>query len=166
MTERRRAAPARRVPPRRGGGWVLGQVVLVAAILLSAAFGPGAPDSVAVVAYAAGGLLIALGVLLVVAGATGLGSSLTPFPAPRAGGELITAGIYRRVRHPMYGGGILFALGWSILTGSAAGLVLTAGLVLFFELKSRREERWLADRYAGYAEYRRRTRRRFVPVVY
>ena len=34
----------------RGGGWVPGQVVLVAAILLSAALGPGAPDSVAVVA--------------------------------------------------------------------------------------------------------------------
>ena len=101
-----------------------------------------------------------------VAGATGLGSSLTPFPAPRAGGELSTSGIYRRVRHPMYGGGILFALGWSILTGSAAGLVLSAGLVLFFECKSRREERWLLDRYAGYADYRRRTPRRFVPFVY
>jgi protein-S-isoprenylcysteine O-methyltransferase Ste14 len=150
----------------RGGGWVLGQVLLVAAILLSAALGPGVPGSVAVVAYALGGVLIALGVLLVVAGATGLGSSLTPFPAPRAEGDLITTGIYRRVRHPMYGGGILFALGWSILTGSAAGLVLTAGLVLFFELKSRREERWLLHRYAGYAEYRRRTPRRFVPFAY
>ena len=150
----------------RGGGWVLGQVLLIAAILLSAALGPGVPGGVAVVAYALGGVLIALGVLLMVAGATGLGSSLTPFPAPRAEGELITTGIYRRVRHPMYGGGILFALGWSILTGSAAGLGLTAGLVLFFELKSRREERWLVDHYAGYAEYRRRTPRRFVPFVY
>jgi protein-S-isoprenylcysteine O-methyltransferase Ste14 len=150
----------------RGGGWVLGQVLLIAAILLSAALGPGVPGSVTVVAYALGGVLIALGVLLVVAGATGLGSSLTPFPAPRAGGDLITTGIYRRVRHPMYGGGILFALGWSILTGSAGGLVLTAGLVLFFELKSQREERWLLHRYAGYAEYRRRTPRRFVPFVY
>jgi protein-S-isoprenylcysteine O-methyltransferase Ste14 len=150
----------------RGGGWVLGQVLLIAAILLSAALGPGAPDSVAVVAYAMGGVLMALGVVLVVAGATGLGSSLTPFPAPRAGGDLITTGIYQRVRHPMYGGGILFALGWSIVTGSAAGLALTAGLVLFFELKSRREERWLLDRYAGYAEYRRGTPRRFVPFVY
>ena len=64
----------------RGGGWVLGQVLLVAAILLSAALGPGVPGSVAVVAYALGGVLIALGVLLVVAGATALGSSLTPFP--------------------------------------------------------------------------------------
>ena len=78
----------------------------------------------------------------------------------------MTVGVYRRVRHPMYGGGILVALGWSILTGSAAGLILTVVLVFYFELKSRREERWLLDRYAGYAEYRRHTPRKFVPFVY
>ena len=150
----------------RGGGWVAGHVVLIAAIILSAVLGPGVPDGLAVLAYAAGGALITLGVLLLISGGAGLGSSLTPFPAPRPEGQLVTAGIYRRVRHPMYGGGILVALGWSILTGSAAGLILTVVLVLYFELKSRREERWLLDRYAGYAEYRRHTPRKFVPFVY
>ena len=50
--------------------------------------------------------------------------------------------------------------------GSVVGLLLTAVLVLFVELKSRREEQWLAERYPGYADYRRRTPRRFVPFVY
>ena len=150
----------------RGGGWVAGQVVLIAAIILSAVLGPGVPDGLAVLAYAAGGALTTLGVLLLISGGAGLGSSLTPFPAPRPEGQLVTAGIYRRVRHPMYGGGILVALGWSILTGSAAGLILTVVLVVYFELKSRPEERWLLDRYAGYAEYRRHTPRKFVPFVY
>lgn len=150
----------------RGGGWVAGQVALIAAIMLSALLGPGVPDALAILAYAGGGGLIALGLLLLIAGAAGLGSSLTPFPAPRPEGQLVTAGVYRRVRHPMYGGGILVALGWSILTGSAAGLILTIVLALYFELKSRREERWLLDRYGGYAEYRRGTPRKFVPFVY
>jgi protein-S-isoprenylcysteine O-methyltransferase Ste14 len=39
-------------------------------------------------------------------------------------------------------------------------------LVAFVELKSRREEQWLAERHADYADYRRRTRRRFIPFVY
>jgi protein-S-isoprenylcysteine O-methyltransferase Ste14 len=37
------------------------------------------------------------------------------------------------------------------------------GLGAYLELKSRREERWLAERYPGYEAYRRRTRWKFVP---
>jgi protein-S-isoprenylcysteine O-methyltransferase Ste14 len=150
----------------RGGGWVAGQVVLIAAILLSAVVGPGVPDGFAIIAYAAGGALILLGAVLLISGGAGLGSALTPFPAPRPEGQLVTVGVYRWVRHPMYGGGILVALGWSVLTGSVVGLILTVALALYFELKSRREERWLVDRYAGYAEYRRQTPRKFVPFVH
>jgi len=35
----------------------------------------------------------------------------------------------------------------------------------FFDLKSRREERWLEERYPGYAAYRARTRR-LIPGLY
>jgi protein-S-isoprenylcysteine O-methyltransferase Ste14 len=151
---------------RRGEGWVAVQGVLIAAILLSALVGRGWSAALAPVAYAVGGLLLALGTILLVAGGLRLGRSLTPLPAPRAGQGLTTAGIYGLARHPMYGGGILFSLGWSIVFGSVAGLVLTAVLVVFVELKSRREELWLAERHPDYAEYRRRTPRRFIPFVY
>lgn len=107
-----------------------------------------------------------MGVLLLVGGALQLGSSLTPLPAPRAGGELTTGGIYGRARHPMYGGGILFALGWSTIFASPVGFALTVLLALFLELKARREELWLLDRYPAYAEYRRRTPRKFLPFLY
>jgi protein-S-isoprenylcysteine O-methyltransferase Ste14 len=150
----------------RGQGWVAIQAVLVAAILLSALVRLGWSKPLAPVAYAVGGVLLALGVLLLVAGALRLGPALTPLPAPREGQGLTTTGIYGLARHPIYGGGILFALGWSIVFGSVAGLVLTAVLVVFVELKSRREELWLAERHPDYAEYRRRTPRRFIPFVY
>jgi protein-S-isoprenylcysteine O-methyltransferase Ste14 len=150
----------------RGWGWVAIQAGLMVAILLSALVGLGWPASLAPVAYAVGALLLVLGSLLLVAGALRLGASLTPLPAPRTGQELTTTGIYGLARHPMYGGGLLFALGWSTVFGSVVGLVLTAVLVLFVELKSRREEQWLAERYPGYADYRQRTRRRFIPYVY
>jgi protein-S-isoprenylcysteine O-methyltransferase Ste14 len=150
----------------RGGGWVAAQGVLIAAIAASALVGLGWPGGWATLAYAVGGVLIALGLILLVAGAAQLGRALTPFPTPREAATLVAHGLYRFARHPMYGGGILIAAGWSIVFGTILGGALTIVLVLLFELKSRREEAWLVDHYPGYADYRRRTRRRFVPFIY
>lgn len=146
----------------RGGGWVLAQLVLTAAVALSALVGLGT----SVWSYGAGGLLLAAGVALLVDAGRRLGRSLTAYPAPLPGGQLRTLGVYGLVRHPMYGGGILVALGWSVLFESVAGGVLTALLAGFFVLKSRREERWLEEAYPGYAGYRRRVRRRFLPYLF
>jgi protein-S-isoprenylcysteine O-methyltransferase Ste14 len=151
---------------RRGGGWVAVQVILIAAILLSALVGLSWPDVLEPIAYAVGALLLALGVGLLVAGAVRLGSALTPFPAPRAGQELQTAGIYSSVRHPIYGGGILIAVGWSVIFATLVGFALSVLLLLFAELKSRREELWLEQAHPGYSAYRRRTRNRFIPFVW
>ena len=151
---------------RRGGGWVVVQVLLIAAVLLSALVGLEWPDGLQIPAYAVGALLIALGTALLVWGAVALGPSLTPYPAPRGQQGLTTAGVYGRARHPMYGGGLLIALGWSTIFASVVGLVLTVVTALFLELKSRREEHWLEARYPDYPEYRRAVRRRFGPRVY
>ena len=150
----------------RGGGWVAGQLVLLAAIALSALVGVGWTGSLKAVAVVVGLELMGAGGALVVLGGVQLGSSLTPFPAPRAGGELSAAGVYALARHPMYGGGILIALGWSILFASVLGVLLTLLLALFFELKARREEAWLVDHYPEYDAYRERTPRKLLPWVY
>ena len=150
----------------RGGGWVAGQLVLLVAIGVSALVGLGWPDALRIAAYAVGAALIAVGAGLLVVGGVQLGSSLTPFPAPRAGGELVGTGLYARVRHPMYGGGILVAAGWSLLFATVVGGILTLLLALLFDLKARREESWLVDHYPPYSDYRRRTRRKLLPFVY
>ena len=151
---------------RRGGGWVAGQVVLIAAVFASAALGRGWHGGYGVAARAVGGALLASGLALLVAAAVQLGAALTPFPAPRAGQELQTGGAFALARHPMYGGGILIALGWTILFASLVGLLCTAALALFLAVKARREEAWLVERVPGYGEYCRRTRRRLLPFVY
>jgi protein-S-isoprenylcysteine O-methyltransferase Ste14 len=66
----------------------------------------------------------------------------------------------------MSGGGILFALGWSTVFASVVGVALTLLAAVFLELKARREEQWLVERLPGYADYRRRVRRKFVPFLY
>lgn len=151
---------------RRGGGWVVAQVALMLAVALSALVGLGWPGPLETAAYAVGALILALGLALAGAGAVGLGPALTPFPAPRQGQALKTGGVYARARHPIYGGGILVALGWSAIFASPVGLALTLALALVLELKSRREEAWLEERHAGYRDYRRRTPHRFIPYLW
>jgi protein-S-isoprenylcysteine O-methyltransferase Ste14 len=69
------------------------------------------------------------------------------------------------VRHPIYGGLVLAATGWALLTAAVPALVGAALLLAFFRLKSGREEVWLRDRYPGYAAYAARTRR-LIPFLY
>jgi protein-S-isoprenylcysteine O-methyltransferase Ste14 len=108
--------------------------------------------------------LVVVGALTLVAGIAFLGGSLTPFPRPVEDGALRQDGVYRLVRHPMYGGVIVMAVGWALAT-TPLSLAGALALGAFLELKSRREEGWLLEHYPGYAEYRRRTRWKFVPGV-
>jgi protein-S-isoprenylcysteine O-methyltransferase Ste14 len=148
----------------RGEGWVAGQVVLLAAVFVSA-FAGGTWGGI--YAPIVGAVLLALGVALLVSGAKELGPSLTPFPAPKPGGRALRqGGVYRLARHPIYGGGILVAFGWSLLFTTVPGLVLSALLAVFFDLKARREEIWLGEHFDEYDAYRRRTPRRLLPFVY
>jgi protein-S-isoprenylcysteine O-methyltransferase Ste14 len=112
------------------------------------------------------GLLIAIGgQFLFIPGLVGLGHSLTPFPRPLEHAQLQVGGAYRFVRHPIYGGLILVALGWSLISSPLA-VVVTAALVLVLEVKSRLEESMLEQRFPVYDAYRHRVRWRFVPGVH
>lgn len=168
MSSAHRNRPGSRLPTLggRGEGWVAGQLLLMAAVLFSALVGRGWTGGYAVAAYAVGAVSLALGLILAAWAGLRLGSALTPFPAPRAHQDIRTNGPYALVRHPMYGGGILIALGWTIVFGTVVGLALTALLALFLDLKARREEAWLRERLDGYDAYRRRTPRRLLPFIY
>lgn len=144
----------------------MGQVLLIAAVFLSAVVGKGWSGTLAVVAYTVGASLVTLGLLLLVRAAIQLGTSLTPFPAPRTGQRVVMTGAFALVRHPMYGGGILIAVGWTIIFASVLGLGLTLVLAIFLGLKARREEVWLSERLDGYEAYSRKTRRRLLPFIH
>lgn len=152
----------------RGEGWVIGQFVLFAAIGVLALPGlrslpPGTAAGWAALAVGLG--LLAGGVLLGGMGIRALGPHITALPRPRSDADLVEAGIYRRIRHPIYVGVALAGIGWAIAMTSLPSLVAAALLVAWFDLKARREEAWLLEHYAGYAAYRSRTRR-FVPGLY
>jgi protein-S-isoprenylcysteine O-methyltransferase Ste14 len=149
----------------RGEGWLVLQLLLGAAIAGCGFVGVYWPGSVESFFGILGLLIGGAGVLLVVLGVLSLGRSFTPLPRPHARTRLRQGGIFRLVRHPVYGGAVLVGLGWS-LAAAPLGLVPTALLAVLFDLKARREEAWLIERFPDYAAYRVRTRRRFVPWLY
>ena len=151
----------------RGEWYFIAQLVLFALILL-APLAPGQPAWPSPLSLAARGLGLLLGLAgfaLAAAGLVGLGRNLSPLPHPKDDAVLVEGGIYGRARHPIYGGLIMGALGWALLTNSLLALALAVMLLLFFEVKSRREERQLLARFPGYAAYRRRVRK-FFPFIY
>ena len=146
----------------RGEGWVLGQFLLLALLAVVSiprlrAIAPQAALDWLIVAAGAGGMVA--GGWVVLASFRDLGPNLTPMPRPRDDAVLVERGIYGRIRHPIYAGLVLGSLGWSALTRSLPAIGVTLILAIYFDLKSRREEVWLVERFPGYVAYRTRTRR-------
>ncbi len=117
------------------------------------------------IALGLGSALVGGGGWLTLAGLRGLGGNLSATPRPRSDARLVREGPYRRIRHPIYAGIITGSFGWGLLSASLPALGFAAALTLWFDLKSRREEHWLAERYPAYAAYAASTNR-FVPGVY
>ena len=108
---------------------------------------------------AAGVVVLALGIAGFVWSTRALGDSLTPYPRPRTEGVLVQHGPYRLVRHPIYAAGTLVFLGGAV-AASISATVAALMLPVLWWFKAGVEERFLAERFPGYAEYRRRVRRR------
>lgn len=156
-----------RLPPLgpRGEGWVALQVVAFAAAGLAGLLGPSWDGPARAFSSVVGVVAIGGGMAMAAAAVRALGAALTPLPKPRADATLVQGGIYRHVRHPIYGGVVLAAAGWGLLTASLVGLIVAGAILAFFALKSHREEAWLVERYPDYPAYRARTRR-LLPWVY
>jgi protein-S-isoprenylcysteine O-methyltransferase Ste14 len=72
-------------------------------------------------------------------------------------GDLITTGIYSKIRHPMYLGFILWSIGFPIFFGALFSFILSflfIGNILFWRYL---EEKELIERFADYQEYKKTT---------
>jgi protein-S-isoprenylcysteine O-methyltransferase Ste14 len=146
----------------RGGGWVAGQFLLLAFLLVLAVLHPGTGP----VAWSSAGVLVlVVAAAVAVAGVKALGRNLTPFPKPADQANLVQHGIYARIRHPLYTSVILAGFGWALVWLSWPALLAAVALVPFFHAKSCREEGFLRLKFPGYREYEARTCR-FVPLIY
>ncbi|MCX7600493.1 MAG: isoprenylcysteine carboxylmethyltransferase family protein [Meiothermus sp.] len=106
---------------------------------------------------------VGLGLLLLAAWQ--LGRNLTALPQPRPGGYLVREGLYRLVRHPIYCGLLLWAIGSSLAHLNPWTLFLSGLLFALLDRKAALEERFLASRYPEYKDYQRRVKK-LIPWVY
>ncbi len=104
------------------------------------------------------GVLNYLGLLLVAIGVTMFLVALSTIKSLETySGDLITRGIYTRIRHPMYLSFILWLIGMPLFYGAYFSLLIALlfiGNVLFWR---HLEELELISRYQDYKEYRKRT---------
>ncbi len=80
--------------------------------------------------------------------------------------QLVTTGIFARIRHPMYGSLLLLAWGILLKDPTPVTVVLAGAASVLLLLTARAEERENLQRFGpAYAEYMARTRR-FVPWLF
>ena len=151
------------------GEWfVVAQVALIMLVFFGPRNIPAWPSWTAPFTWLSsigGGIILLAGILLLAVAIFRLGSNLTAVPYPIDKGTLIETGPYRLVRHPMYCGGILMAFGWTLCVHSWLTLGYAIIMLVFFDIKSRREEKWLKAKYPGYVAYQKRVRK-LIPFVY
>lgn len=152
----------------RGEWYVVVQVILFAIIFLLPLVGPDLapwPAPWSAIGVLLGIVLILTGGIIALAGLIRLGRNLTAVPHPKPDATFVGHGIYRLVRHPIYSGIIYGAFGWGLLMNNYLSLLMAVVLFLFFDIKTRREERWLSAKFPEYAAYQSRVRK-LIPFIY
>lgn len=136
---------------QKSNAYAIAQFVLIALFALIYFFEPGPAMFFSV--SIAGTVLCVAGLMLISVAFVSLRRVLRVQPEPKAGGYLVTSGVYRWLRHPMYTGVVLIVIGLFV---HEPGMYVAAGVlvvVAFLVFKSRFEEQLLRERYSGYAEY-------------
>ena len=124
------------------------------------------PISTAPAALSAAGLLIyTLGLLTAVTGRIQLGWNWSDIEKAyvKQDHALVSHGLYRHVRHPIYTGDLLLLLGLELALNSW-GVLGAIALAVYVRRQAIREERQLVQALPGYDQYCRRTMR-FLPFL-
>lgn len=138
--------------------FVAAQAVLILALI----FLPGGQWALPDWLQTVGRILSLAGIGVMIVGALGLGRALTPLPLPNGAGHLRTGGLYRLVRHPIYTGLLMFAVGQVLSEPSVLRFGSAVLLIALITVKARWEERRLVEEFPEYPDYAALTPR-FIP---
>ena len=104
--------------------------------------------------YFLGILITIIAFLIMLVSIKDLGRNLSPFPRPINNSNLVTTGIYRFTRHPMYYSLIFISFGVFITKLSIYYLFLSISLALIIKFKVALEEQYLNNKFKKYLLYK------------
>jgi protein-S-isoprenylcysteine O-methyltransferase Ste14 len=147
----------------KGNLLVLGQFILLGMLLWypSSSLSYGSFGILVTIVIA---VLLAAGLVILGLSFLALGKSLTAHPIPAKHGELVTDGLYRFARHPIYTGVLTLGLAMTISGGLFPHALFFVALLLLLNYKASFEEQLLRARYVDYASYAEKTGR-FLPKL-
>ena len=108
--------------------------------------------------YFVGFLIISIAFIIFLVAIKDLGRNLSPFPRPLNNSNLVTKGIYRFMRHPMYYSLILISFGVFITKLSIYYLLLSTSLILIIKFKIDLEEQYLKNKFKNYLIYKNKVK--------
>ena len=108
--------------------------------------------------YSLGILIIIIAFIIMLVSIKDLGRNLSPFPRPIKKSNLVTTGIYRFTRHPMYYSLIFISLGVFITKLSIYYLFLLISLGLIIKFKIALEEQYLKNKFKNYLLYKNKVK--------
>ena len=97
--------------------------------------------------YFLGILIILIAFIIILVSIKDLGRNLSPFPRPVKKSNLVTTGIYRLTRHPMYYSLLFISIGCFIIKLSIYYLFLTISLALIVKFKIALVENYLMNKF-------------------
>ena len=104
--------------------------------------------------YFMGILIIIIAFIIMLVSIKDLGRNLSPFPRPINNSNLVTTGIYRFTRHPMYYSLIFISFGVFITKLSIYYLFLSISLAVIIKFKIALEEQYLNNKFKNYLIYK------------
>lgn len=106
------------------------------------------------------------GVLIAIAARCYLGANWSGRPSIKAGHELIRKGPYAVVRHPIYSGLLLAAVGTAVAFGHTRGLLALPLVLLGFWLKVHTEEKFMKQAFGDkYLAYQKSVKSAMIPYI-
>ena len=104
--------------------------------------------------YFLGFLIIIIAFIILLVAIKDLGRNLSPLPRPINNSNLVTKGIYRFMRHPMYYSLIFISFGVFLTKFSLYYLFLSTSLILIIKFKIALEEKYLKNKFKNYLLYK------------
>ena len=109
---------------------------------------------VTTLSYLLGVFIIIIAFIILIVAIKDLGRNLSPYPRPIKNGNLVTKGIYRFTRHPMYYSLIFISFGIFLTKLSIYYLFLLISLGLIIKFKIALEEQYLNNKFKNYLFYK------------